>query len=118
MAPENRPKTGDRIVLDGFTRSDGFLPHIESHHWTILGRAELPEPYRISADEIYLPRFDTAWVEVPAVVVGVETGGWRGASPSARTPPSPSRALMTIFISIGKRDSTPQIALTIASDDG
>jgi signal transduction histidine kinase len=74
-APENRPKTGDRVLLEGVTRTDGFLPHIESRTWTILGHAELPEPYRISADEIYLPRFDTAWVEVPAVVVGVETGG-------------------------------------------
>ena len=74
-APENRPKIGDLLMLEGFTRTDGFLPHIESQKWTILGRTELPEPYRISADEIYLPRFDTAWVEVSAVVVGVEAGG-------------------------------------------
>ena len=73
--PANRPNTGDRVLLEGFTRSDGFLPHFDTQTWTIIGRAEIPEPYRISADEIYLPRFDTGWVEVPGVVTGVETGG-------------------------------------------
>lgn len=71
----DRPQTGDRVLLDGFTQPGGFLPHFHSRSWKIIGRGEIPAPYPISADEIYLPRFDTAWVEVPAVVTGVETGG-------------------------------------------
>ncbi len=71
----NQPKAGDRVLLEGVTECFGFFPRFLSQRWQIIGRGEIPEPYPISADEIYLPRFDTAWVEVPAVVTGVETGG-------------------------------------------
>jgi signal transduction histidine kinase len=74
-AVENRPRIGDRIWLEGNSNIYGFLPHIQTRQWKILGHHEIPSPYPISAEEIFLPRFDTTWVEVPAVVVGVETGG-------------------------------------------
>lgn len=70
-----QPKVGDRVLLEGVTYGVGFFPRFLSHRWQIIGRGEIPEPYPISADELYLPRFDTAWVEVPAVVTGVESGG-------------------------------------------
>lgn len=69
------PKVGDRVILEGFTQCSGFLPGFQTNRWSVIGRGALPEPYPISADEIYLPRYDSAWVEVPAVVTGVETGG-------------------------------------------
>jgi signal transduction histidine kinase len=71
----SRPKVGDRVLLDGVTQSVGFLPQFRTQSWKIIGRGEIPVPYPISADEIYLPQFDTGWVEVPAVVTGVETEG-------------------------------------------
>ena len=70
-----QPKVGDRVLLEGVTYGVGFFPRFISQKWQIIGRGEIPEPYPISADELYLPRFDTAWVEVPAVVTGVESGG-------------------------------------------
>jgi signal transduction histidine kinase len=73
--PANRPKAGDRVLLEGVTHYFGFFPVFRTQSWEIIGRGEIPEPYPISADEIYLPQFDTGWVEVPAVVTGVETGG-------------------------------------------
>lgn len=73
--PVNRPKIGDKVQFDAITRLIGVTPHISSETWTILGRGTIPEPHRLRADEIYLPRFDVAWIEVPAVVTGVETGG-------------------------------------------
>ncbi len=72
---KNRPKMGDRALFDSVTRLTGVTPHLESQGWKILGRGKIPEPSRLAADEIYLPRFDVAWIEVPAVVTGVETGG-------------------------------------------
>jgi signal transduction histidine kinase len=75
VEPASRPKVGDRILLEGVTQCGGFLSNFQSRSWKIIGRGEMPEPYPISADEIFLPRFDTAWVEVPAMVIGVETGG-------------------------------------------
>lgn len=68
-------KIGDRVRFDALTRLVGVTPHIEVKSWEILGRGEIPKPHMLRADEIYLPRIDVAWVEVPAVVVGVETGG-------------------------------------------
>lgn len=73
--PASRPKIGDRVRFEGSTKLLGVTPNIESQHWTILGRGEIPEPHRLRADEIFLPRIDAVWVEVPAVVTGVETGG-------------------------------------------
>ncbi len=75
VASEQRPKVGDRVTLAGYTQANGFFPHFQTQTWKITGRGEIPAPHAISADEIYLPRFDSAWVEVPAVVTGVETGG-------------------------------------------
>lgn len=73
--PPSRPKTGDRVRFEATTKLLGVTPHIHSEHWTVLGRGEIPEPHQLRADEIYLPRFDVAWIEVPAVVTGAETGG-------------------------------------------
>ena len=52
----SHPGIGDRVRFDGFTVLTGFTPHMESRAWTILGRGEIPEPYRLTADEIYQPR--------------------------------------------------------------
>jgi signal transduction histidine kinase len=69
------PAIGDRVRFNGFTVLAGVTPHVESHAWTVLGRGEIPEPHRLTADEIYQPRLDVTWIEVPAVVTGVESGG-------------------------------------------
>ena len=73
--PASHPKIGDRVLFEATTKLLGVTPHIHSDHWTILGRGEIPEPHRLTPDEIYSPRLDPAWIEVQAVVVGVETGG-------------------------------------------
>ena len=74
-APENRPKFGDRVLFEGFTRQDGPFPHLMTQTCRILGRGVIPEPHRLTADELYQQRFDSEWVEVPAMVTGVESGG-------------------------------------------
>jgi hypothetical protein len=73
--PATHPKIGDRILVEGITRLVSVTPHIETHHWTILGRGKIPEPRRLAADEIYQSSVDATWIEVPAVIIGVETGG-------------------------------------------
>lgn len=71
----HHPKAGDLVILEGVTECLGFFPRLLSQSCKIIGRSEIPKLHLISADEIFLPQFDTAWVEVPAVVTGVETGG-------------------------------------------
>lgn len=73
--PASHLKIGDRILIEGYTMLFSVTPHIATHHWTILGRGVIPEPHQLTADEIYQSLVDAAWIEVPAVVIGVETGG-------------------------------------------
>lgn len=72
---EKRPIAGDHLFIHGQSRAEGFFPHLEVLEWKIVGHSDIPPPHLISADELFLPEFDTAWVEVPAVVVGIEKGG-------------------------------------------
>jgi hypothetical protein len=75
LDPAKFPQAGDRVAVEGFTKLFGVTPHIEARTLTVLGRGVIPEPRPLAADEIYQSLIDVAWIEVPAVVVGVETGG-------------------------------------------
>jgi signal transduction histidine kinase len=66
---------GMRVRIEGVTDAGGFFPDIIEHRIEILGKGHLPEPRRISEAELFAPALDSQWVEVPAVVTGVESGG-------------------------------------------
>jgi signal transduction histidine kinase len=66
---------GDRISIRGNAFQFGLFPHVETHDCRIIGRGPLPEPYRPTVDELFLPGLDSDWVELPAVVIGVDSGG-------------------------------------------
>jgi hypothetical protein len=68
-------QTGSRVGIVGRTVHFGLFPHVAADAITVTGTAPLPEPYRPAADELFQPSLDSDWVEVPAVVTGVETGG-------------------------------------------
>jgi signal transduction histidine kinase len=68
-------RTGSRVEIVGRTVHIGLFPHVTADAIRVTGTAPLPEPYRPAADELFQPRLDSDWVEVPAVVIGVETGG-------------------------------------------
>jgi len=70
-----RPTIGDRVKTTGHSAADGYLPFFHAHRIEVIGRTELPPPHPIAPGEIYQPQFDTGWVEVPALVTGVESGG-------------------------------------------
>lgn len=70
-----RPQVGERVLLSGHSDAAGYLPHVSAQRLEIIGRAELPPPHPLAPGEIYQPQFDTGWVEVPALVTGVESGG-------------------------------------------
>ncbi|TAE73072.1 MAG: sensor histidine kinase [Verrucomicrobia bacterium] len=70
-----RPQVGDRVRLAGHSNAPGYLPHLVVPQLEILGRGDLPKPHLLAPGEIHQPQFDTGWVEVPALVTGVESGG-------------------------------------------
>ncbi len=67
-----RLKTGVRVRIEGVTKPGGFLPIIHCERATILGEAPLPHPRAIDATELFSPALDCQWVQVPAIVSGVE----------------------------------------------
>jgi signal transduction histidine kinase len=70
-----RPQVGDRVSFQAFTQLRGVTPHIEATSWNILGRSPIPSPRRLKAEEVFSSLHDAAWIELPATVIGVETGG-------------------------------------------
>lgn len=69
------PEVGDLVRLEGETLLFGIFAHFNSRSTIRLGTQDLPPPHRLDANDLYEPRFDSAWVEVPAVVTGVQSGG-------------------------------------------
>lgn len=66
--------TGTRLRIEGVTHEGGFLPILESRSITVLGAEPLPAPRRIDAGELFSPSLDCQWVEVSAIITGVEAG--------------------------------------------
>lgn len=69
------PVTRDRVHIHGQTWQFGLFPHIEAQECRILGKVALPAPQHPGVDELFLPSLDSGWVELPALVTGVEAGG-------------------------------------------
>jgi signal transduction histidine kinase len=65
---------GARVRITGVTGRGGFFPTLGDEGIELLGRGPLPAPRRINENELLTPALDSQWVEVPAVVTGVESG--------------------------------------------
>jgi signal transduction histidine kinase len=66
---------GTRVRIDGITDLGGFFPNILERQIEVIGKAPLPQPRKISEAELLAPALDSQWVEVPAMVTGVASGG-------------------------------------------
>lgn len=71
----DRIRPGTRIRVKGHTNPNSYFPNIGNAAVEILGQGELPAPHRISGRELFSRSIDSEWVEIEAVVVGVEPGG-------------------------------------------
>ena len=66
-------KPGDRVRLEATTKAGGFFPDLMLKRIDRIGKGSFPKPRLISEDELLSPALDSQWVEVPAVVTGVES---------------------------------------------
>lgn len=90
-------RMGSRVRVEGKVVHIGIFPHVEVHRFEATGEGSLPEPARPGAGELFDPALDSDWVEVPAVITGVESGGLGytmvvevfGLEFKADVPPSP-----------------------------
>ena len=74
LANSQDVRAGDHVLLWGVTAPGDFAPVVDKPRVRVLGRAPYPAPSRMSAEEIYLGRADSQWVELEGIVRGVQTG--------------------------------------------
>jgi signal transduction histidine kinase len=81
---------GDDVEVEGTTAPGRFSPIVSLASARVMGRAALPQPRRVSLEEIDSGALDSQWVEVEAVVRGQSQEGdlpsLRLASATARLP--------------------------------
>jgi len=68
---------GDRVIVKGISDALGYYPSVKDGHVRVLGKAPLPLPVTPGSGELFSPRLDSQWVEVPAVVTGFEIAATR-----------------------------------------
>jgi signal transduction histidine kinase len=68
-------RPGTRIRVRGVANPDSYFPNIVSAEVEAVRPGELPEPRRVTGRDLFSREVDSDWVEVEAVVVGVEPGG-------------------------------------------
>lgn len=63
---------GTRVDIEGVSLPLGYYPSIGGGRARVVGAGALPPPERLSAEQLFAPGLDSAWVEVPAIIVGFE----------------------------------------------
>jgi len=75
--PKPEVRVGDRVRIEGETRSGDYAPIVLLHRLDRLGRGELPKPDKVTAAALATGRYDSRRVEVRGIV--------RSAVPAQRT---------------------------------
>lgn len=70
-----RLELGDRVRVDGQTFFGGFVASIDHARVTLLSKGQPPVAQKVQAEDLLSPSLCLAWVEVPAILVGVIQGG-------------------------------------------
>jgi signal transduction histidine kinase len=75
---------GDVLEVEGVSDPGGFAPYVVASHIRKIGRAPIPEPIRVTLDELNAGQMDAKWVEISGIVRSVEP-----TAPSDMAPPPP-----------------------------
>ncbi|MCH7224625.1 sensor histidine kinase [Haloferula sp. A504] len=75
FANREKIRPGTRIRVKGVTNPRSYFPNIMGAEMEVLGQGDLPEPRRITGGDMFTRWIDAEWVEVEAVLVGLEPGG-------------------------------------------
>jgi hypothetical protein len=67
-------QAGALLRIEGTTQPGGFLPIIRGDRVTVLGQKSLPPPVVINPADLFSPSLDCQWVQVPAIITGIEEG--------------------------------------------
>lgn len=75
---------GDGVEIEGVTDPGGFAPYVVAQKIRKIGRRPVPEPIRVSLDELNAGQMDAKWIEIAGIVRSVEP-----TTPSDLAPPPP-----------------------------
>ena len=62
-----------RLRVNGRSNPDGYFPSIKEAEITVLGHGSVPKAQTPLAGELFSPKLDSAWVEVPATITDIES---------------------------------------------
>jgi signal transduction histidine kinase len=63
---------GDLLEIDGVTDPGGFAPYVVAQSVRKVGRGSIPEPIRVSLDDLNTGQMDARWVEFSGIVRSLE----------------------------------------------
>lgn len=75
---------GDLLEIEGVSDPGGFAPYVVAHQIRKIGRGQIPEPTKISLDELNAGQMDAKWVEISGIVRSIEP-----KAPTDLAPPPP-----------------------------
>jgi len=75
---------GDLVEVEGVTDPGGFAPYVVAQKIRKIGHGPIPEPIRVTLDELNAGQMDAKWVEISGIVRSVEP-----TAPSDLAPPPP-----------------------------
>jgi signal transduction histidine kinase len=62
-----KPAVGDLLDFSGET-DYSFAPDVANGHWSVIGRTSLPEPRRVSYEQMASTSEDSRWVEIEGII--------------------------------------------------
>jgi len=101
---------GDLVEVEGVTDPGGFAPYVVAHAVRKLGRGQIPEPVRVSLEDLNTGQMDAKWVEISGIVRSLEP-----KAPGDSGPPPPGTRYTSPPKGADQRDS-PKIKVKLASD--
>ena len=75
---------GDLLEVEGVSDPGGFAPYVVAQRIRKIGRGQIPEPIRVTLDELNAGQMDAKWVEISGIVRSVEP-----TAPSDQAAPPP-----------------------------
>ena len=68
-------RPGELLEIDGVTEEPDFAPQIAKARYRLLGQAPLPQPRKVSSDDLMSTREDSQWVQLEGIVQNIEPDG-------------------------------------------
>ncbi len=64
---------GMRLRVNGVSNPEGYFPSIKEADIIVLGNGAVPKAQTPLAGDLFSPKLDSAWVEVPATITDIES---------------------------------------------